>query len=172
MRWNIGIVSLLLLLGSCTESNTSSPLKPLLLQQFKHTHTDQNWFVPTKIALEGVTAEQANWKDSTDNHSIAELVSHIIYWNEVNLKAFKGEEVGDLAEDNETTFDEFTDQEWKALINKLDQIQSDWEKEVAQGTDKQLTEWSTEIANMLGHNAYHTGQIIYIRKRKGWWRTK
>jgi hypothetical protein len=32
-----------------------------------------------------------------------------------------------------------------------------------------LNEWSSSIANMCSHNAYHTGQIVYIRKKNGWW---
>ena len=37
-------------------------------------------------------------------------------------------------------------------------------------TDEQISEWNVEIANMTAHTAYHTGQIMYIRKRNGWWK--
>ena len=32
-----------------------------------------------------------------------------------------------------------------------------------------IKEWSSSVANISTHNAYHTGQIVYIRKRNGWW---
>lgn len=75
----------------------------------------------------------------------------------------------DFEIDNETTFKIHTEIEWQNLVNKLDSIQTEWEPLVLKATDEELTEWSKEIANIQAHNAYHTGQIIYIRKRNGWW---
>lgn len=172
MKKEILILVIALLFWGFSEHQTKSELRPVLIQQLKNTYTDQNWFVPTKIALEGVTAEQSNWKDSTENHSIGELVSHMAFWNERSLKVFKGEEVSDFTSDNEVTFKEYTDLEWQRLVMKLDRIQAEWEQVTEKATPKQLTEWSNEIANMTAHNAYHAGQIIYIRKRNGWWKKK
>ena len=90
----------------------------------------------------------------------------------MNLKAFKGEDMSDFKVNNETTFKKYTDVEWKNLKLKLDSIQTEWERVTENATDEQLTEWSTEIVNMAAHNAYHTGQIIYIRKQHGWWGKK
>jgi len=28
---------------------------------------------------------------------------------------------------------------------------------------------ASTIAHIGTHNAYHTGQILYVRKMKGWW---
>ena len=142
------------------------------MEQLKNTHSEQNWFVPTKIAIQGLSAEQSNWKDSTENHSIAELVSHLSFWSGMNLRAFKGEDMSDFDVDNNTTFKKYTDQEWRELVIKLDSIQTEWERLTENATDEQLTEWNSEILNMTAHNAYHTGQIIYIRKRNGWWDKK
>src|SRR5262249_54915830 len=38
-------------------------LKSVLLQQLRDTHTNSNWFVCAKVAVAGVTPEQANWTD-------------------------------------------------------------------------------------------------------------
>ncbi|GAA4277926.1 DinB family protein [Aquimarina mytili] len=143
-----------------------------MVEQLKSTHTNHEWFIPTKIAIEGLSAKQSNWKNSTENHSIGGLVSHILFWNEVNLRAFKGEDMSNFEVNNETTFKKYSDDEWKNLVAKLDTIQIEWELLTKNATDKQLNEWSSEIANMTAHNAYHTCQIIYIRKRKGWWNKK
>ena len=40
----------------------SVTLKASLLDQLKTSHDQQDWFVPVKPALEGVTAAQASWK--------------------------------------------------------------------------------------------------------------
>jgi hypothetical protein len=85
-------ISIALLFLSCTAQNEEATLKSVLLEQLKHTHTEEDWFTPTKKALAGVTG-------------------------------------------------------------------------------KQLNKWSYSIANIAAHNAYHSGQIIYIRKHNGWWKT-
>ncbi len=92
MKRVLTIVILVLFLLRCFEkkTNNESNIKSLLIQQLKNAHTNQQWFVPTKKAIDGLTLEQSNWKDSSDNHSIGELVSHLIFWNELNLRAFKG----------------------------------------------------------------------------------
>jgi len=172
IRRNVILFGLIAFFLSCSEKEDNSELKPLLIEQLKNSHTDQNWFVPIKIAIKGLSAEQSNWKDSTENHSIGELVSHLTFWCEMNLKAFKGEDMSDFEVDNETTFKKYTDKEWKNLVAKLDSIQTEWERLTEKAPDDQLAEWSSEIANMTAHNAYHTGQIIYIRKRNGWWNKK
>ena len=40
-------------------------LKSILLEQFKTTHNDQDWFVPASKAVEGMTAEQARGRTAT-----------------------------------------------------------------------------------------------------------
>ncbi len=167
------LFGLALLALSCSERfSDHADMKSLLIDQLKNTHANQEWFVPMKVALEGLTLEQSNWKDSTENHSIAELVSHMVFWNEMNLKAFQGEDLSDFEIDNETTFKNFNDKEWQRTLKKLDSLQTKWELMIEKAKPEQINQWSSEIANMAAHNAYHTGQIIYIRKRNGWWNKK
>ncbi|MEO1031072.1 MAG: DinB family protein [Bacteroidota bacterium] len=172
MKQFLPLIAIAILFFCCSEDKTKSELKAQLIKQLKHVHTDQNWFVPTKIAIEGITAEQSNWKDSSQNHSIGELVSHITFWSKINLRALKGEDKLNFKVDNETTFDAFTENEWNNLVHQLDSIQTEWINVIEKAEDEQLTEWGSEITNMAMHNAYHTGQIIYIRKRNGWWKPK
>ncbi len=154
---------------SCSEKTDVTNVKSLLTQQLKNTHTNQEWFVPAKVAIEGLTVEQSNWKDSTENHSTGELVSHLAFWNEINLRAFKGENMSDFDVDNEITFKKYSEKEWETAVGKLDSLQTEWERLTEKATFEQIKEWGSEIANMTAHNAYHTGQIMYIRKRNGWW---
>tara|TARA_R110002049_G_scaffold28018_1_gene96066 strand:+ start:103755 stop:104252 length:498 start_codon:yes stop_codon:yes gene_type:complete len=162
------VVFLLLILGCSTKRNVPG-LRPLLLSQLKYTHTEKDWFVPVKLAVAGVTAEQAKWKDGPNNHSIEELVSHLIFWNERVMIAFKGKNLPDFKSDNDSTFDILDTANWMDATKKLDSIQKEWEHSVERATEKELLEWSDTIASICAHNAYHTGQIIYIRKQNGWW---
>src|ERR1700741_260193 len=71
--------------------NDSMPtLKSILLEQLKTTHNVKDWFVPPTLAVAGLTPEQANWKDSSNNHSIAQLTTHLIFWNKQLLDKFVG----------------------------------------------------------------------------------
>ncbi|MBC9794966.1 DinB family protein [Sinomicrobium weinanense] len=162
------------ILVSCTNKtrNTNDlDVRSLLLQQLKNTHNNQEWFVPSIKAIENLSAEQSNRRDSTANHSIGELTSHLIFWNEKHLKAIKGEDLSDFQiESNEVTFKKYKDLEWKTAVQKLDHQQSELEMLIENATPEQIDQWGSAIANLAAHNAYHTGQIIYIRKQNGWWK--
>lgn len=87
------------------------------------------------------------------------------------LIAFLGETPPDFNDDNEITFRLFSAADWQKAVQKLDSIQTKWEQAVENAPEEQLRKWSSSIANICTHNAYHTGQIVYIRKRMGWWGT-
>jgi len=165
----IASLTLTLLMLGCSTKQDSPEMKSLLVQQLKNSHDNRNWFVPLKIATEGLTAEQANWKDSTGNHSIGELVSHLIFWNERNLLAFQGNKLPGFSGNNEETFVKFTGTDWELALSKLDSVQTMLNEVAGNATPAQLKEWSSDLANISSHNAYHTGQIIYIRRLNGWW---
>ena len=158
-----------LLILACSDKAENPTVKEILIDQLKNTHTNKDWFVPINVAVEGLTSGQANWKDSTGNHSIGELVSHLAFWNDRILIGFDGNTAPDFNGDNEVTFKTFDQSEWEYSIKKLDSIQNIWLQRVENATDKELREWSKSIANICSHNAYHTGQIVYIRKKNGWW---
>ena len=144
-------------------------LKSILLEQLKTTHNVKDWFVPPVLAIQGLTAEQANWKDSSENHSIAQLTTHLIFWNKQLLDKFKGGKPDAFDGNNKETFSPVTDVTWPAAIKQLDELLNEWERVVQAADDKKLASWYSNIAHIGTHNAYHTGQILYIRKMKGWW---
>lgn len=166
---SIACIGIVVILFGCTNSKDTPTLKSILLEQLQYTHNKADWYVPINTAIEGLTSEQANWADSTDNHSIGQIVSHLVFWNERTLIAFHGDTLPDFNDNNKETFTKFDKNNWQQTVSKLDSIQVQWEKSVERATEKQLKDWSSSIANICSHNAYHTGQIVYIRKKKGWW---
>jgi len=79
-------------IGYASAQNQPAPtLKSILLDQLKSTHNQQEWFVPVTKSIAGLTPEQAMWKQGNANHSIGQLVNHLIFWNKENLVKFKGE---------------------------------------------------------------------------------
>ena len=153
-----------------SQSGAAAPtLKSVLIEQLKGTHNHEDWFVPVNIAIEGLTAEQANWKNETENHSIVQLVNHLIFWNQQYLAKFKGDKPTAFNGNNKETFSGLDKSSWEASVKQLDEVLTAWEKAIEEANDAKLAKWSSTIAKISTHNAYHTGQIIYIRKMKGNW---
>jgi len=145
-------------------------IKSVLLRQLKTTHTQKDWFVPANIAVDGLTAKQAMWTDGSGNHSVGQLAYHLVFWNQRLLKQFKKEPVEDFnGIKNDETFNSFDEKSWDATVKKLDEVLSAWEKEIKNADEAKLNDWYENIANMNTHNAYHTGQIIFLRKLQGSW---
>jgi uncharacterized damage-inducible protein DinB len=46
---------------------------------------------------------------------------------------------------------------------------TDWEKAVEAADDKKIADNASLIAHVGAHNAYHIGQIIFVRKEQGSW---
>jgi hypothetical protein len=166
----IFIAVLILTAFSVNAQNNPKPtLKSILLEQLKTTHNVKDWFVPPNVAVEGLTAAQANWKDSSDNHSIAQLTTHLLFWNSQMLAKFKNEKPDAFSGNNKETFSPVDEKSWAATVKKLDEVLTEIEKIVENADESALNQMASTIAHIGTHNAYHTGQILYIRKMKGWW---
>lgn len=144
-------------------------LKGVLLEQLRTTHNVKDWFVPANTAVEGLTAEQASWTDGKGNHSVGQLAYHLVFWNKEQLAKFKGEPPVKFSGNNEETFDKFDAKAWNDTVRQLDQVMIDWEKAVESADEQTLQKWASTIAHIGAHNAYHIGQIIYVRKLQGSW---
>ena len=144
-------------------------LKGVLLEQLKTTHNVKDWFVPANTAVEGLTADQANWKDKSGNHSVGQLAYHLVFWNSDQLAKFKGEPEPKFSGDNNETFDKFDSKKWANTVKQLDTVMTEWEKAVESADDAKIKEWASTIAHIGAHNAYHIGQMVYVRKEQGSW---
>lgn len=162
------VFMLVLMLGLGQEGDAQS-LKSVLVEQLKTTHNKKDWFVPVNVALEGLTAEQAMWKDGSGNHSVGQLAYHLLFWNERQLATFQGKKEVAFSGNNEETFNSFDKNSWTQTVTKLDQVLTALEKIVQEADESKLKSWAPTIANISTHNAYHTGQIIFVRKLQGSW---
>jgi hypothetical protein len=169
MKYFFILLTLFLASTANAQNDKTATLKSILLEQLRTTHSKEDWFVPPTIAIEGLTPEQANWKDSSENHSIAQLATHLIFWDEQVLAKFKGEKQAAFNGNNKETFSPVDKNSWDATVKRLDSVLTELEKFVETADDAKLQPLYSTIAHIGTHNAYHTGQIIYIRKMKGWW---
>ncbi len=155
----------------CAQTQPKKPqtLSEVLLEQLHTTHDQEDWFVPIAVAVADLTPEQASWTDGKGNHSIGQLVNHLAFWNSRGLERFKGEKPAAYNGNNDETFNSFDKKSWAATVQRLDSVMKAWEEAVQHADDTKLKASASQIAHIGAHNAYHLGQIVYIRKMQGSW---
>jgi hypothetical protein len=148
---------------------TPATLKSILLEQLRTTHNVKDWFVPANVAVEGLTAQQAAWQDGKGNHSVGQLAYHLVFWNQQELAKFKGETPAKFSGNNDDTFNNFDNAKWSETVRQLDQSLTDWEKAIESADEAKLQAWYSTIAHVGTHNAYHIGEMVYVRREQGSW---
>ena len=151
------------------QEQKASTLKSILLEQLRTTHNTKDWFVDANTAVAGLTAEQASWTDGKGNHSVGQLAYHLVFWNRQTLAKFKGETPEKFSGNNDETFNKFDAKQWADTVKQLDEVMVEWEKAVEAADDKKLAAEASTIAHIGPHNAYHIGQIVFVRKEQGSW---
>lgn len=151
----------------------------LLLHGWDRAYGIEDWYPPLKDALQGVTWEQANWRPGQGAaNTIWENVNHLIFYKERLLRRLTGEEkayppgIG-----NDDTFGGTGEDEdaWQATLAKLESVHAairgklaDMEKK---DFDRKLpkTPFGLWVNSLNMHDAYHTGQIVLLRKMQESW---
>lgn len=144
-------------------------LRSTLLHLLKTTHNQKEWFVPVSVAVAGLTPEQASWTDGKGNHSVGQLANHLLFWNRRALAQLKGERVPKFNGNNDETFNAFDAKSWAATTTQLDAVLTALEQFVTQADAQTLEKIAPQISNIATHNAYHTGEMIVVRKAQGAW---
>ena len=155
-------------------------VKDLLSDQFLANAHDASWYRPFTESVENLTEEQAFWKPNDNCPSIADIVQHLIYWNQCwqtryikssidavpsianNNESFKIPEYTTFTDLKETLLDVLL--KWDGLLS-TNKVESD----VIGFPEK--AKWWQILGNSTTHNAYHIGQIIYIRKLQNSWKS-
>ena len=138
------------------------------------------WQPPLSQAIAGLTAAQAAWKPAPARHSIWQIVRHLIHWKSGILDAWNGnprdgqemvsrdwgETAGsdaDWARDRETLLT--ISLEILSRVYGLDDAglsaPFDWYK----GRHRQAL--ALRVVRATTHDAYHAGQIQYLRALQG-----
>jgi uncharacterized damage-inducible protein DinB len=135
--------------------------------------------------VEDLSAELAARHIEGFPHSIAQLVFHMNYWMDYELRRIRGEKPAYPEHNSESfpTAPSMAPEEWnrtrKHLITLLDDY-AELAKASRQELDRQIEtvqEGDRKVAGtleavlwqMVAHNSYHTGQIAMIRRTLGAW---
>ena len=147
--------------------------KEVLLDQLLANANDPSWYVSFQESVEGISDKDAFWKPDAESYSIAEIVQHLIYWNETWQTRYKNSHVNAVPsiKDNKDSFIASRSKDFSVLKDQLIKVLLQWQALI---TADQLeakvngfpveANWWGIIANTTTHNAYHIGQIAYIRK--------
>ncbi|MES9685794.1 DinB family protein [Gottfriedia acidiceleris] len=149
--------------------------KEMFLNVLDKTYDKESWFAPLKDSIEGITAEQASWRPSGEaTKSIWENVNHLLYYKERIVANLEGREWTQNLDGDQTFF--FTEpsndvNEWKKVVERLENTSCSLRQLLSNLSDEELMRNSFEVKlmDLLLHDAYHTGQIIQIRKMQGSW---
>src|SRR5262245_48048619 len=132
------VLPLALALSTSMPAEPTNTLRAVLLEQLQTTHNKKDWFAPAMAAVDGLTAEQASWRDGKGNHSVGQLAVHLVFWNRQQLAKFNNQPPESFSGDNNETFDRFDAAKWAQIKNDLDQVMSDWEKAVQDADEAKL----------------------------------
>jgi uncharacterized damage-inducible protein DinB len=131
-----------------------------LLEYWKDVETTGLWHAPWSKALSGLTAAQAAWKPAPQRHSIWQIVNHVTFWREHEIRSLAGDKPGEneIARRNFEPPKEVSDSAWSATVARFQQS-------YRQMTDAIQNEAHSldRLKFILPHDCYHMGQVMFLR---------
>lgn len=151
----------------------------ILYDQFIVCYNEEGWFMPLTKALEDLSEEQFIRKANEKSHSIRQITDHLLFWNERYLMRLKDIPLDTvkIEKDNDPTFNMYDSLSKDELIKKLYEVFDELSEIFKNISDEKLDEnafknfpdntdkWWEVLENIAVHNAYHIGQIVFIRKQ-------
>lgn len=157
--------------------------KELLVKNWEFTYEQEDWFPPLRDALAGVNAVQASWHPAGEAaNTIWENVSHLLYFKERLLHRLSGTEFPLSAETNDDTFTPSggpdDEEAWQATKQRMENVHRQIREKLASLGEEELDQGlptipaAQSIMSIILHDAFHTGQIVQLRKLQGSWPAK
>ena len=133
------------------------------------------WHGPAlKPLLKDVAAEQASRTPAVGRHSILQLVLHMAYWEEIELRRFNGEVVDAPlnSPDDWPSNRKISDAEWQSASLRLEKSHNALRKAIGGCSDEKLKERVPGrnhdnyllLHGTIHHCVYHTAQIALLKK--------
>jgi uncharacterized damage-inducible protein DinB len=146
----------------------------VIIGQLKEAYEGEPWFGRNLKTLLSEVDEEAAVKRLNSQHSILELLYHMIVWREFTISRLTTSEK-DISyfEENDWQQLDHTDQSlWKKGLQKLDKTQAELIRLLQEQDDSILTRTVSErkydfrklLYGIIQHDIYHLGQIAFITK--------
>ena len=150
-----------------------SHAKDVLSDQLLANANDPSWYLPFSEAVQNVSEKEAFWKPDEVSNSIAELTQHLLYWNETWQTRYIKNDVQAVPSigDNNKSFIIPENQTFQELKERLIEVLLQWQDLITEEKVEsdvngfaEPVKWWAVLGNVSTHNAFHIGQMIYIRK--------
>ena len=151
-----------------------------LAELLEKAHADDPWHGPSVAdTLDGLTAEQAAAHPIPGAHSIWELVLHLAAWQGEATRRLEGNAPALPEEGDWPAVGEISETAWQSALERLDATHGRLLETLARLTDADLDRaggslsdralgtgvtYRTMVVGVLQHAAYHSGQIVVLRK--------
>jgi uncharacterized damage-inducible protein DinB len=135
--------------------------------------------------MEDLGAEVACRKPAGFEHSICELVSHLNYWMEYDMKRMRGtpDPYPVHAAESWPSSENVREADWKKIVDRFRELLHElesvcrsnaetWTKQAPPAHPSHERNASTVgamIFQLVAHNSYHIGQIVDLRRALGAW---
>lgn len=146
-------------------------IREVLLENWDFTMEKEDGYPPMSAALQDVTVEQALWRPREGAaNSIWENVSHLLFYKESLLARLEGR-ASDVNVNNDETFRvvDSSNDAWLKTQSRLKQVHAALREKLQNVTEEELSGDPQRFLSLITHDAYHIGQIIFIRKLQGSW---
>lgn len=152
-----------------------------LLAELDLANDREGWFAPLAHGLRGVTAAQAAWQAAPGTNTIWQTVNHLAFWKGLVARRMQGAPRSDERIDNDATFgtpgDPADEAGWQSTVAGLQAAHAALREAIAAREDADLDQPLPEdreplgqtLLGLVGHDAYHGGQILLLRKLQGAW---
>ncbi|PEJ59159.1 hypothetical protein CN692_06675 [Bacillus sp. AFS002410] len=153
--------------------------KELLQNGVNQVFYDEEWYPPISDALKNLTAAQACWQaEGMASNTIWENVHHLLFFKERLLSRVHKENSYVAPLNNDDTFVQGgpnDEDAWQQTVKRTLQVHDALQSSLSSIQEEELDQLSPSLPiwqqylNILLHDAYHTGQIIQLRKLQGSW---
>ena len=135
-----------------------------LLNHWDEAWTSGLWYAPWSRVLEGLTAKQAAWSPAAGRHSIWQIVNHMIFWREYEVRALVDDTLS-AEERSRRNFESpaaIDEEAWAAAKATFARSQQQMRDAIA--NEKNSIE---RLQYLIFHDSYHVGQITFLRSMQG-----
>lgn len=150
-----------------------------IIESWDHNFEKEGWHVSLLPSVRNLTWAQAMWRPANDRHCIWEIVNHVALWKDVYLERLRGEPPRPRGWAKGVDWQPVAkggDADWRLSVQRLIDLQEDLKVELRKRSDEDIDRplpGSTSniplraIRGLGSHDAYHCGQICYIRALQG-----
>jgi len=135
--------------------------RELLLKMWNDAWETGLWAAAWSKVLADLTPQQAAWKPGPDRHSIWQIVAHMVFWRENELRRMASGQAptdDEIQRLNFPAIQDVTAEAWPQTYQRFAGTQ----RRIADALNSPTVNLD-RVRYLLPHDCYHMGQICYLR---------